>query len=137
MLKRQRRHNRQSIHCNAEGSPASKHFPGYSRLPKSIQGYTTPPAHSIGPRRLTHIRTGDIIHIHHKTGQTRTGRATLALKDQRVKIKTKGHPTVTAAASQARLIAHAGRWTASLRQPYTDQAAQQETAIRLSPAKPT
>ena len=124
VLKRQRRHTRQSINCDAKGSPANKGFPAYSRLPRSTQGYTTPPAHSIGPRRLTRIRTGDIVHIHHHTDQTYTGRATLSLKAQRVKIKIKGHPTVTAAASQASLIAHGGRWTVSLRQPTADQASQ-------------
>ncbi len=138
MLKRQRRHTRQSINCDAKGSPANKGFPAYSRLPKSTQGYTTPPAHSVGPRRLRGIRTGDIVRLNHKSGQTFTGRATVKLKHKRVEIKGQGHTTLTAAAPQARLIAHAGRWTASLRQPPTDQADQQEeTAIRLSPAKPT
>ena len=84
VLRRQPRHNRQSINCDANGSPASKHFPDYSRLPKSTQGYTTPPAHSAGPRRLNGIRSEDIVRIDHHTGQTHTGRATLALKDQRV-----------------------------------------------------
>ena len=126
VLKRQRRHARQSINCNAKGSPASGDFPAYSRLPRSTQGYTTPPAHSTAPRRLAGIRTGDIVRISHHTSQTYVGRATLDLKAQRVKIKIKGHQTVTAAASQARLIAHGGRWTASLRQPPADQAAQQK-----------
>ena len=115
VLKRQRRQTRQSINCDAKGSPASKDFPTYSRLPRSTKGYTTPPAHSTSPRRLRGIRTGDIVRINHKSGQTFTGRATLDLKAQRVKTKTKGHPTVTAAPPQARLIAHAGRWTVSLR----------------------
>ena len=52
VLKRQRRHSRQSVNCNAAGSPAGKEFPAYSRLPRAKQGYTTPPAHSVGPRRL-------------------------------------------------------------------------------------
>ena len=58
VLKRQRQHTRQSINCDAKGSPANKGFPAYSSLPRSTQGYTTPPAHSIGPRRLHGIRTG-------------------------------------------------------------------------------
>ena len=79
VLKRQRRHTRQSINCNANGSPYSKDFPTYSRLSRATQGYTTTPAHSVGPRRLAGIRSGHIVCIHHK-GQTRTGRATVALK---------------------------------------------------------
>ena len=126
VLKRQRRHSRQSINCNAKGSPASKDFPAYSRLPRSTQGYTTQPAHSVGPRRLAGIRTGDIVSINHHTGHTFTGRATLALKAHRVKIKTQGHPTVTAAPSQATLIAHGGRWTASLHKATADQTNQQK-----------
>ena len=87
VLKRQRQHTRQSINCDAKGSPANKGFPAYSRLPRSTQGYTTPPAHSTGPRRLRGIRTGDIVRINHKSGQTFTGRAWLGLKNQKVKIK--------------------------------------------------
>ena len=123
VLKRQRRHNRQSINCNANGSPYSKDFPAYSRLPRATQGYTTPPAHSVGPRRLHGIRSGDIVRIHRK-GQTRTGRATVALKDRRVKIKGQGQngQTVTAAPSQATLIAHGNRWSVSQRTAITDQA---------------
>ena len=125
VLKRQRRHNRQSINCNANGSPYSKDFPAYSRLPRATQGYTTPPAHSVGPRRLHGIRSGDIVRIHRK-GQTRTGRATVALKDRRVKIKGQGQngQTVTAAPSQATLIAHGNRWSVSRRTAITDQANQ-------------
>ena len=48
VLKRQRRHSRQSVNCNAAGSPAGKEFHAYSRLPRAKQGYTTPPAHSVG-----------------------------------------------------------------------------------------
>ena len=124
VLKRQPRHNRQSINCDANGSPTSKHFPDYSRLPKSTQGYTTPPAHSAGPRRLNGIRSGDIVRIEHHTGQTHTGRATLALKDQRVKIKGKGQPTVSAKPARARLIVHGGRWTIPRRKPNTVKTAQ-------------
>ena len=121
ILKRQRRHNRQSINCNANGSPASKHFPDYSRLPRSTQGYTTPPAHSAGPRHLNGIRSGDIVRIDHHTGQTHTGRATLKLKAKRVHIKTKGSPTVTAPASRTRLAAYGDRWTTSLHRDTTAQ----------------
>ena len=122
VLKRQRRHTRQSINCNANGSPYSKDFPAYSRLPRATQGYTTPPAHSVGPRRLHGIRSGDIVRIHRK-GQTHTGRATVALKDRRVKIKGQGQngQTVTAAPSQATLIAHGNRWSVSRRTAITDQ----------------
>ena len=124
VLKRQRRHSRQSINCDAKGSPDSKGFPAYSRLPRATQGYTTPPAHSTGPRRLRSIRTGDIVRLNHKSGQTCTGRATLALKDRRVKIKGQGQDgqTVTAALSQATLIAHGSRWSVSQRTAITDQA---------------
>ena len=122
VLKRQRRHTRQSINCNANGSPCSKDFPAYSRLPRATQGYTTPPAHSVGPRRLHGIRSGDIVRIHRK-GQTRTGRATVALKNRRVKIKGQGQngQTVTAVPSQATLIAHGNRWSVSRRTAITDQ----------------
>ena len=130
VLKRQRRHSRQSINCDAKGSPDSKELPGYSRLPKSTQGYTTPPAHSRGPRRLHGIRTGDIVRIKHQSGHTFTGRATLALKDQRVTIRSKGQPTVTAKPSQARLVAHGSRWTVSRRETPMHQAAQKQTEIR-------
>ena len=71
VLKRHRRHTRQSINCDAKGSPDNKEFPTYSRLPKSTQGYTTPPAHSRGPRRLRGIRSGDIVCIN----QVRPSRA--------------------------------------------------------------
>ena len=124
VLKRQRRHSRQSINCDAKGSPDSKGFPAYSRLSRSTQGYTTPPAHSTGPRRLRGIRTGDIVRINHKSGQTYSGRATLALKDRRVKIKGQGQngQTVTSAPSQATLIAHGSRWSVSQHTDVTDQA---------------
>ena len=117
VLKRQCRRRRQSINCNAKGSPDSKYFPAYSRLPKSTQGYATPPAHSVGPRQIAGIRARDIVRINHHSGQNCTGRTTLALKSQRVKIKTQGQPTITAAPSKSRLIAHAGRWTASRPKP--------------------
>ena len=123
VLKRQRRHTRQSVNCNANGSPYSKHFPAYSRLPRATQGYTTPPAHSVGPRRLHGVRSGDIVRIHRK-GQAHTGRATVALKDRRVKIQGQDQngQTVTAAPSQATLIAHGTRWSVSRRTAITDQA---------------
>ena len=123
VLKRQRRHNRQSINCNANGSPYSKDFPAYSRLPRATQGYTTPPAHSVGRRRLHGIRSGDIVRIQRK-GQTHTGRATVALKDRRVKIIGPGQngQTVTAAQSQATLLAHSSRWSVSRHTTITDQA---------------
>ena len=122
VLKRQRRHNRQAINCDANGSPANKRFPAYSRLSRSTQGYTTPPAHSTDPRRLRDIPTGDIVRINHKSGQTFTGRATLALKDRRVKIKGQNGQTVTAAPSRATLIAHGYRWSVSRRTAIADQA---------------
>ena len=122
VLKRQRRHTRQAINCNTEGSPYSKDFPAYSRLPRSSQGYTTPPAHSVGPRRLRGIRTGDIVRISHHTGQTYTGRATLGIKNREVKIK--GRPTVSVSAPAARLIVHGGRWSVSLRPAASDQSNQ-------------
>ena len=122
VLKRQRRHTRQAINCDAKGSPANKGFPAYSSLPRAIQGYTTPPAHSVGPRRLRGIRTGDIVRISHHTGQTYTGRATLGLKNREVKIK--GRPTVSVSAPAARLIAHGGRWSVSLRPAASDQSNQ-------------
>ena len=124
VLKRQSRHNRQSINCDDSGSPANKQeFPAYSRLPKAIQGYTTPPAHSVGPRRLKGIRTGDIIRIERHAGNTFTGRATLQIKAKRVAVKTKGQPTVTASASRAQLVAHVGRWTVSQCRPTAAQQA--------------
>ena len=113
VLKRQRRHSRQSVNCNAAGSPAGKEFPAYSQLPRSKQGYTTPPAHSVGPRRLNSIRTGDIVRIDHESGQTFFGRTTLDLKKRQVKIKTKGSSTVSATPPKSRLIAHVGRWNTS------------------------
>ena len=122
VLKRQRRHTRQAINCDAKGSPANKGFPAYSRLPRSTQGYTTPPAHSVGPRRLRGIRTGDIVRLNHKSGQTFTGRATLGLKNQEVKIK--GHPTVSVSAPAARLIVHGDRWSVSLRPAARSQSNQ-------------
>ena len=119
VLKRQCRRRRQSINCNAKGSPDSKYFgpPTAALLPKSTQGYATPPAHSVGPRQIAGIRARDIVRINHHSGQNCTGRTTLALKSQRVKIKTQGQPTMTAAPSKSRLIAHAGRWTASRPKP--------------------
>ena len=123
VLKRQSRHNRQSINCDDSGSPANKQeFPAYSRLPQAIQGYTTPPAHSIGPRRLKGIRTGDIVRIEHHSGNT-FGRATLQIKAKRVVVKTKGQPTVTSSASRAKLVAHVGRWTVSRYRPTAEQQA--------------
>lgn len=113
VLNRQRRHKRHSINCDEAGSPKSKDLPAYSRLPKCQQGYTTPPAHSVGPRRLHGIRTGDLIRIRHGDGHTYTGRATLDLKARRVKIKRSNAPTVTAAPTRATLIAHASRWSVS------------------------
>ena len=117
VLKRQRRHTRQSINCNANGSPYSKDFPAYSRLPRATQGYTTPPAHSVGPRRLAGIRSGDIVRLNHHSGQTFTSRATLALNDRGIKIKGQGEGggTVSAPAYQGALIAHSGRWSVSRR----------------------
>ena len=108
-LKRQGQHCRQSVNCNAHGSPASKDFPNYSRLARSQQGYTTPPAHSVGPRRLHGIASGDLVRI-----RGRTGRATLKLKDRRTVIK--GKPAVTTKASQAVLIAHRQRWAVTPQQ---------------------
>ena len=64
VLRRQRRHSRQSINCNSHGSPASKAFPDYCRLPRSTQAYITPPSHSVGRRRINGIGTGDIV-AHH------------------------------------------------------------------------
>ena len=110
VLQRQSRHNRQSINCDDSGNPANKQeFPAYSRLPKAIQGYPTPPAHSVGQRRLKGIRTGDIIRIEHHSGNTFTGRATLQIKAKRAAVKTKGQTTATASASRAKLVAHVGR----------------------------
>ena len=114
-LKRQGRHRRQSINCDASGSPASNDFPAYSRLPREQQGYTTPPSHSTGPRRLRGITSGDIVRIHHHTGHTYTGRATLYIKDRRVVIK--GKPTVSAKAAHAVLIAHRQRWAVATQKP--------------------
>ena len=131
VLKRQRRHSRQSVNCNAAGSPAGKEFPTYSRLPREKQGYTTPPAHSVGPRRLRGIRSGDIVRIDHASGRTFLGRTTLDLKKRQMKIKTKGSSTVSATPPKSRLIAHGGRWTASRHQAPTTQ---QNAAIRISPA---
>ncbi len=109
VLKRQGRHRRQSINCDVHGSPASKNFPNYSRLPRCQQGYTTPPAHSTGPRRLHGIASGDLVHI-----KDLTGRATLHINNRRVAIK--GKPTVSAQASQAVLVARRQRWVVALRQ---------------------
>ena len=124
VLKRQRRHMRQSINCNGDGSPDSKEFPDYSRLPREKQGYTTPPAHSGGPRRLHGIHTGDTVRVKQKNGQTFTGRVTLKLKDRRVQIK-RAQPdgsTATGAAATATLLAHTGRWEVRLNQPPTKKA---------------
>ena len=119
LLRRQRRHNRQSINCNASGTPYSKDFPAYSRLSRSQQGYTTPPAHSTAPRRLKSIGSADMIRIVHRTGQTFTGRATLSLRDKRIKMKGMGksRQTVSAPTSRARLVAHRTRWTAIIHKP--------------------
>ena len=111
VLKRQGRHKRQSINCNEFGSPSDDDFPEYSRLTRSRQGYTTPPAHSTGPRRLNGISSGDIVHIENQKGRQATGRATLHLKDQRVVVK--GKPTVTANPSRANLCAYRQRWHVS------------------------
>ena len=124
VLKRQRRHTRQSINCDGNGSPDSKEFPAYSRLPRGQQGYTTPPAHSVGPRRLHGIRTGDTVRIRQESGETFTGRATLKLKDRRVEIK-RAKPdggAATGAARTATLLAHTGRWEVHLNQPPTKKA---------------
>ena len=124
VLKRQRRHMRQSINCDGNDSPDSKEFPAYSRLPRGQQGYTTPPAHSVGPRRLRGIRTGDIVQIRQKNRQTFTGRATLQLKDNRIHIK-RAKPdgsTATGAAATATLLAHTTRWEVILNQPPSKQA---------------
>ena len=80
ILKRQRSHKRQSINCNAHGSPASKDFPNYNRLPRARQGYTTPPSHSTGPRRLHGSASGDLVLITRRDGSKRIGRATVDLK---------------------------------------------------------
>ena len=109
VLKRQGRHRRQSINCDANGSPASKNFTDYSSLPRCQQGYTTPPAHSTGPRRLHGMASGDLVRI-----RGRTGRATVHINGRRAVIK--GKPAVTAKASQAVLIAHRQRWVVALRQ---------------------
>ena len=121
VLKRQRRHMRQSIDCDGNGSPDSKDFPAYSRLPREKQGYITPRAHSAGPRRLHGIRTGDLVRIRQRNGQTFTGRATLQIKQKRVKIK-RAKPdgsTATAAAATATLLAHTGRWEVQQNQSST------------------
>ena len=123
-LERQSRHDRQSINCDKGGSPANKQKrPAYSRLPKAIRGYTTPPAHSVGPHPLKGIRTGDIIRIERHSENTFTRQATLQLKAKRVAVKTKGQPTVTASASRAKLVAHIGRWTVSQCRPTAAQQA--------------
>ena len=120
VLKRQGRHRRQSINCDEKGRPAGKDFPAYSRLPRSQQGYSKPPAHSVGPRRLHGIASGDLVRI-----RGRTGRATVYLKDRRVVIK--GKPAVSSKASQAVLLAHRQRWNVAPRQattiPVTNNAA--------------
>ena len=116
-LKRHSRRQRQSINCDKHGSPASKDFPDYCRLPRSQQGYTAPPAHSVGPRRLRGIRSGDLVRIRHHSGQDYTGRCTLAFQDRRVKLKAQGPQgrTVTATPEKTILIAHQSRWTATTR----------------------
>ena len=101
-LKRQGRHRRQSINCNKFGSPASKDFPNYSQLTRPQQGYTTPPAHSTGRRRLRGIASGDLVRIRHHSGNTHQGRATVYPKTRRVAIK--GTPTVTATATHAVIL---------------------------------
>ena len=111
ILKRQGQHCRQSINCDEDGSPAGDEFPKYSRLPREKQGYTTPPAHSTGPRRLHGMESGDIVRIIRQNGQTSIGRATLKLKRKRIEIK--GKPSVTAKASRANLCAHRQRWIIS------------------------
>ena len=118
VLKRQGRHCRRAINCDASGNPASKDFPAYSRLPRSQQGYTTPPGHSAGPRRLHGIATGDLARIRHHTGQTYSGRATVGLRQRNVKIKGGGPngKSVSAKIERATLIARRQRWTVSRRQ---------------------
>ena len=137
VLKRQRRRSRQSINCNSHGSPASKAFPDYCRLPRSKQGYTTPPSHSVGRRRQNGISTGDIVRIRHHSGQTFTGRAVLAIKAQRVRIRRKGHQPeiVSATTSKTALTAHRSRWTISFRQATTRQKTQQDTSPPFPSAK--
>ena len=111
LLHRQRRHKRKSINSDIKGSPNSKEFPAYSCLPRCQQGYTTPPAHSVGPRRLRGIRSGDLVRIHHRSGHFYTGRATLDLKARQVKIKRTNAPTVSATPARTTLVAHATRWS--------------------------
>ena len=137
VLRRQRRHSRQSINCNSHGSPASKAFPDYCRLPRSTQAYITPPSHSVGRRRINGIGTGDIVRIMRHSGQTFTGRAIEDIKAQRVKIRRKGHQPerVSATASKTALTAHRSRWTVSFRQDATHQKTQQETSPPFPSAK--
>ena len=118
VLKRQRRHMRQSINCDGKGRPDGKEFPDYSRLPREKQGYTTPPAHSRGPRRLHGIRTGDLVRIKQKSGDTFTGRATMKLKKRGIEIKgaKPSGGSATGPARTATLLAHTSRWEVLLNQ---------------------
>ena len=112
ILKRQGRHRRQSIQCEKNGRPKGDEFPDYSRLPRSRQGFTTPPAHSTGPRRLNGISSGDIVRVQNQKGRQAMGRVTMKLKDQRTVIK--GKPEVSCQASRANLCAYRHRWAVSL-----------------------
>ena len=94
-------------------SPADRGFPAYSRLPRAQQDYTRPPAHSIGPRRLRGIRTGDMVRLNHHSGRTITGRAKMGLKKKDVKIK--GPTTAAAKVEAASLVTHTSRWNTSIR----------------------
>ena len=113
VLKRQRRHRRQSIRCDKYGNPASRDYPDYCRRPRSQQGFTRPPGHSVGPRRLRSIRSGDLVRIHHRSGEQYTGHATVILKARRVVLPQPGNSRVTATAARTQLIAHTGRWLIS------------------------
>ena len=120
VLNRQRRHKRQSVNCDKNGSPRAKDaFRKYSKLPRERQGYTKPPSHSAGPRRLRGIASSDIALIHHISGNRHIGRATLDLNKGSVKLKGQGSNggALTPTASKAALVAHAGRWSVSQRNP--------------------
>ena len=111
ILKRIRRHKRQSIRNNKYGSPMSKEFPNYSRLSRAVQGFTTPPAHSIGPRRLRGIRSSDIVKIQHKNGIWYYGFCIIGIKRQRIFIpKINNGSEVSTSFDKVHLIAHSGRW---------------------------
>ena len=136
ILKRQGRHKRQSINCDKNGSPHSKDFPDYSRLPKEKQGYSTPPAHSTGPRRRHGIRTGDIVKIRQENGQTFTGRAVLHIRQKIVRInqaKSTGDDA-TAPARTAMLLAHSSRW--EVRQNQVPSKPSQRTTTKTNTTLP-